>query len=279
MTATHQPLTFPITITWPILPDDFILPDDPRENTEHPLLANALRQALTLELSKDALITTNFVLCAGINNRIIVKAPDWMYVRPVDPWPHPYPRRSYTPHTEGPIPLIVMEFLSENYGEEYSMEFQSRVGKWYFYEQVVKVPIYVIFQPETARLEVYALKSQGYEIQTPSSAGRYWIPGLELLLGIWWGTGNNRTGNWLRWWNSAGEMLPWPEEVAATDRERAETERLRAEQLAQQAETERQRAQTERQRADAERQRAEAERLRAAQLEQRLRELGVDPDR
>ena len=246
MTATHQPPTSPIKITWPVLPDDFILPDDPVENTEHPLLADALRQALTPELSKDALITTNFALCAGINNRIIVKAPDWMYLRPVDPWPHPYPRRSYTPHTEGPIPLIVMEFLSETYGDEseYSMEFQSRIGQWYFYEQVVKVPIYVIFQPQTARLELYALESQRYQIQTPSAEGRYWIPGLKLFLGIWSGTRDNRTGDWLRWWNIAGEMLPWPEERAETERQRAETERLRAEKLA-----------------------------------QRLRELGVDPDR
>lgn len=257
MTAIHQPPASPIKITWPVLPDDFILPDDPVDDTEHHLLAIALQQALPPQLIASSLITTNFALCAGINNRIIVKAPDWMYVRPVDPWPHSYPRRSYTPHTEGPIPLIVMEFLSENYGEEYSIEFQHRIGKWYFYEQVVKVPIYVIFQPQTARLELYALESQRYQIQTPSADGRYWIPGLELFLGIWSGSRDNRTGHWLRWWNIAGEMLPWPEEVAETERQRAETQRQRAEQLAQQAETERQRAE---------------------QLAQRLRELGVDPD-
>ena len=113
MSVIPQTPVSEITITWPQLPDDFVLPDDPVENTEHPLLANALRQALPPALVEEALIVANFALCAAINNRILCKAPDWMYVRPVEPWPHPYPRRSYTPHTEGPVPLVVMEFLSD----------------------------------------------------------------------------------------------------------------------------------------------------------------------
>lgn len=217
---------YELNITWPILPNEIELPNEPVENTDHPLLAAALRQALTPNFVKDALITTNFGLCTAINDRIIVKAPDWMYVCPVESWPHPYPRRSYTPHTEGPVPLVVMEFLSDTYGEEYSVEFQQRIGKWYFYERVVKVPIYAIFQPQTATLEVYQLESDRYQIQTTNPDGRYWITGLELFLGVWQGTYDNRTGYWLRWWNAEGELLLWPEE-------RAEQERQRAERLAQ----------------------------------------------
>ncbi|MEB3829147.1 Uma2 family endonuclease [Phormidium sp. CCY1219] len=257
MSVIPQSPVSELKITWPKLPDDFVLPDDPVENSEHPLLANALRQSLPSGLIESALITSNFALCAAINDRFICKAPDWMYVCPLEPWPHSAPRRSYTPHTEGPVPLIVMEFLSDTYGEEYSMEFQQRIGKWYFYEQVIKVPIYAIFQPQTAHLEVYALESQGYQVQTTNAAGRYWIPGLELELGVWEGTRDNRTGNWLRWWNAQGELLLWPEELAEDERQRADTER---------------------QRADTERQRADTERQRAEQLAQRLRELGVDPD-
>ena len=239
-----------IKITWPKLPDDFVLPDDPVENSEHPLLANALRQALPPELVREALITTNFALCAGIRDRIVCKAADWMYVRPLEPWTYPYPRRSYTPHAEGPIPWVVMEFLSETYGEEYSMEFQQRVGKWYFYEQVIKVPTYVIFRPQTGHLEVYSLEANRYQLQTSNDDDRYWIQELDLFLGIWQGTREDRTGNWLRWWNAQGEMLPWPEE----------------------------RAERERQRADTERQRADTERQRAERLAERLRQMGVDPE-
>lgn len=223
-----------LLVGWPVLPDDFVLPDDPVENEDQPLLAAALRQPLTAfpKLLQDALIVTDFALCAAIQERIICKAPDWMYVRPVQPWQKSYPRRSYTPHTEGPVPQVVMEFLSETYGEEYSVEFTQRVGKWFFYEQVIQVPTYVIFQPDTGHLEVYTLESERYRIQPANSTGRCWIPGLELFLGVWQGTHEGRTGYWLRWWNAAGELLLWWEERAEQERQRAEQEHQRAEQLA-----------------------------------------------
>jgi hypothetical protein len=62
-------------------------------------------------------------------------------------------------------------------------------------------------------------------LQKPDENGRYWIPGLNLFLGIWEGTHEGRTGCWLRWWDAEGELLLWSEE-------RADRERLRAERLA-----------------------------------------------
>ncbi len=252
MPATTHTRASHLEITWPLLPDDFVLPDDPVEDTEHNPLATALSEALTSapELLQDALITTNFALCAGVNNRTTCKAPDWMYVRPVPAWPHSHPRRSYTPHTEGPVPLVVMEFLSAGDNDEYSMQSQQRIGKWFFYERIIQVPIYALFRAETAELEVHALESGLYRNQTPNPDGRYWIPELDLFLGVWQGTRFSRTGAWLRWWNAAGELLLWPEEREALQRQRAEQER----------------------------QRADAAEQRAAQLAERLRQLGVDPD-
>jgi Putative restriction endonuclease len=274
-----QPIS-KLKITWPLLPDDFLLPDDPVENTDQPLIAAALRELLLdqPELIEDALVVSNFALCAGIGDRIICKAPDWMYLKPVQPWPHRYPRRSYTPHKEGGVPQVVMEFISANYGEEYSVEYRESVGKWFFYEQVIQVPYYTIFRPETGHIEVYALEAGKYQEQTADTAGRFWIPGLNLFLGVWHGTHSARTGYWLRWWNAQGELLLWPEERAEAERQRAETEHQRAE-------TERQRAETEHQRAEAERQ--EKEQLQAAleQQQQRMQELlarcaalGIDPE-
>ena len=84
MTAVIQKPISQLKITWPLLPDDFILPDDPVENIEHPLIANGLRQSVVdSELIQDALIVSNFALCAAVDDRTICKAPDWMYVRPV----------------------------------------------------------------------------------------------------------------------------------------------------------------------------------------------------
>lgn len=255
--ATKNPET-KVKITWPLIPEDFQLPDDPVEDESQPLLAAALRQPLTAlpQLMQDALIVSNFALCAGVSlpaspndePRIICKAPDWMYVKPVNPQNVSRTRRSYTPNAEGTIPQIVMEFLSETYGEEYSVEFTSRVGKWFFYEQAIKVPRYIIFRAITGHLEVYALESDRYNLQKADANGRYWIPGLDLFLGIWEGSHEGRTGYWLRWWNAEGELLLWSEE-------RLELERQRAEQ---------------------ERQRADRERLRAENLAERLRQAGIE---
>ncbi|MEA5619796.1 Uma2 family endonuclease [Cronbergia sp. UHCC 0137] len=246
MTALLANPTANLIITWPLLPADFELPDDPVEDENQPLLAAALRQAISSipQLMEDALVVSNFALCAGINfplstnkeQRTICKAPDWMYVKPVEPKNVSQVRRSYTPHTQGTIPQVVMEFLSETYGEEYSVEFTERVGKWFFYEQIIKVPVYVIFRATTAHLEVYTLKSERYNLQDADANGRYWIPGLNLFLGVWEGSHEGRTGYWLRWWDTEGSLLLWSEERAEQERQRAEQERQRAEQERQRAE-------------------------------------------
>ncbi|WP_313890691.1 MULTISPECIES: hypothetical protein [Planktothricoides] len=86
MATIAQPIS-KLKITWPLLPDDFLLPDDPVENTDQPLIAAALRELLLdqPELIEDALVVSNFALCAGMGDRIISKAPDWMYLKPVEP--------------------------------------------------------------------------------------------------------------------------------------------------------------------------------------------------
>ena len=263
--AIHKPIS-QLKITWPLLPDDFILPDDPVDDIEHPLIASGLRQSVAADsqLMQDALAVTNFALCAAIDDRTICKAPDWMYVKPVQPWPHSYPRRSYTPHTEGTIPFVVMEFLSATYGAEYSVEHTEEIGKWFFYEQVIQVPRYVIFRQTTGIIEVYMLQSGRYDNQNPDENGRYLIPGLELFLGVWQGTREDRTGYWLRWWNAAGELLLWPEERAENERQRAENERQRADR----AQQDRELAQT----------LLEQERQRNQELLARLAALGIDPE-
>ncbi len=287
MTAVIQKPISQLKITWPLLPDDFILPDDPVENIEHPLIANGLRQSLvdSPELTQDALIVSNFALCAAVDDRTICKAPDWMYVRPVQPWPHNEPRRSYTPHTEGTVPFVVMEFLSATYGDEYSVEHTEKIGKWFFYEKVIRVPRYVIFRPHTGRIEVYALESECYDNQNPDENGRYLIPGLDLFLGVWVGTREGRTGNWLRWWNMAGELLLWPEERAEAQSQRAVAESQRAEAQSQRAEAQSQRAEAQSQRADREQQDKESaqtlleqERQRNQELLAQLSALGIDQE-
>lgn len=250
MTVTPVQLTqYQPTIRWEPLPADFPLPDDPVDNIGQPLLASALRESLELAnwTRPEMLIATNFGLCATIDDQIVAKAPDWLYIASAQPCTAGGERRSYTPHAEGEIPTLVMEFLSETEGGEYSIKPTFPPGKWYFYEQILKVPYYVIFDPSGGLLEFYQLQEGRYLLQMPDENGWHWILEMQLFLGTWRGTKDDRTGYWLRWWNDRGEILPWAlerigevEAIAEQERERAEQERERAEQERERADRERQ---------------------------------------
>ncbi len=221
-------------ITWEKLPDDFQLEEEPVENTGQPLIAGALRESLELVglIQPEMLIASNFGLCATVNDQLVIKAPDWVYVKRVNVIKPNIDRKSYTPNLQGDIPNIVMEFLSDTEGGEYSVKRSYPPGKWYFYEQILQVPNYVIFEPKTGFLEVYRLQNQRYELDSNPSDGRYWIEDLKLFLGVWQGQKEERMGYWLRWWDEVGNLLPWAVEQIENERQRAETERQRAEKLA-----------------------------------------------
>lgn len=201
-------------IRWEKLPEDFQLPDDPVENLYHPLLAAILREILELAgfITNSMLIASNFGLCANVDGKTVVKAPDWFYVPSVFPVLPGVIRRSYTPHTEGEVPAVVMEFLSEKEQGEYSMNPRYPYGKWYFYEQILQVPIYVIFDPASGSVEMRSLNSGSYTLQQPDANGRYWIESMGLFLGVWHGKKSQITNYWLRWWDNSGHLLPWGEE-------------------------------------------------------------------
>ena len=240
-----------LDIRWELLPEDFVLPDDPVDNIAQPALAAALTDALVSagRLPETALTPTNYGVCATVNGRVVVKAPDWAYI-PRITVPRTAVHRSYTPQLQGALPLIVLEFLSDQEGSEYSVKPTYPPGKWFFYEQVLQVPYYGLFDLESEELEFYRLgNDKRYTLMAPNGEGRYWLPEMELALGCWPGQRENRAGVWLRWWDQADTLLPWGQE-------RAEAEYQRAEQ---------------------ERQRAEQERQRAEKLAERLRSLGIDP--
>ena len=203
-------------ITWEKLPDDFVLKDEPVDNINQPSLAAALTESLEIgkKLPVNALVTTNYGICATVNKKMVVKAPDWAYI-PDLRVPREEAKRSYTPRLQGEIPVIVMEFLSDTEGSEYSNRPTYPPGKWFFYEQVLKVPNYVIFEPDLGELEVYQLDNSGrYQLRDSNENHRYWIAQIGLFLGLWQGTRENRTGYWLRWWDEKGEILLWGVERA-----------------------------------------------------------------
>ncbi|MCZ8159596.1 MAG: Uma2 family endonuclease [Microcystis sp. LE19-196.1B] len=222
------------TITWEKLPDDFILPDEPVDNNLQPLLAAALRESLELAglILESMLIASNFGLCATVKTQTVVKAPDWVYIPSVKPIASGEIRRSYTPHLEGEIPTIVLEFISETEGGEYSINPHYPYGKWYFYEQILQVPVYGIFQPKTGELEIYRLNQGRYEQQKPNENNRYWIAEINLFLGVWQGKKAEVTAYWLRWWDKSGNLLLWGSERVAQTEYQLEQERMLRQKLA-----------------------------------------------
>jgi Uma2 family endonuclease len=220
-----------LTVTWEKLPDDYVLPDDPVDNINQPALAAALTESLQLanRLGETSITFTNYGICATVNGKIVVKAPDWGYVSSIRV-PREEVARSYTPELQGEIPTIVMEFLSETEGTEYSNKPTYPPGKWFYYEQVLRVPNYAIFELKTGALEFYRLDESGrYHLETPDEHQRYWIPEMNLALGVWEGTRENRIGVWLRWWDEAGNLLLWGNELIEQERQRSQrlAEKLR----------------------------------------------------
>lgn len=222
-------------ITWEKLPDDYILPDDPVDNIYQPAQAAALTESLQLAGKRppNCLTTTNYGICATLNGKIVVKAPDWAYIPEINTTKQEV-YRSYTPQLQGDIPVIVMEFISDTDGTEYSNKPTYPPGKWFFYERILKVPNYIIFEPDKGELEVYRLdnNSEQYKIETPDQNQRYWIEEIKLYLGIWEGTREGLTTKWLRWWDEQGNLLLWSSELVEQEKQRAEQEKQRAEKLA-----------------------------------------------
>jgi Uma2 family endonuclease len=230
MVLQITPHTQPLSITWEKLPDDYILPDDPVENIQQPLLAAGLTDAIGEAglIQSGMLLASNFGLVATVNQKTVVKAPDWVLIPQAFPVPTGIIRRSYTPNLEGDPVAIVMEFLSETETGEYSVRPTYPYGKLYFYEHILKVPTYVIFDPHDLLLEVRQLQAGQYVLRSADAQGRYWIPELGLFLGSWHGSRLGTTTHWLRWWDEAGNLLLWSAEKAEQERQRAEQERQRA---------------------------------------------------
>jgi Uma2 family endonuclease len=182
------------------------------------------------------------------------EAPDWFYVPNVPPLLDGQYRRSYVMWKEILAPAIAIEFVSGDGSQERDatspfLTPEAKAGKFWVYEQAIRIPFYAIYEVQKAAVEVYELVAQHYEPLTPNERGHYPIPPLGVELGIWQGQVDRQTLPWLRWWDSNGRLL-------LTGEERAEVEK---------------------QRAEVEKQRAEVEKQRADRLAAKLRAMGVDP--
>lgn len=187
------------------------------------------------------------------------KRPDWFAVLgPLRRYDQQNLRLSYVVWQEGVHPLIAIELLSpgtekEDLGQTLR-EINQPPNKWTVYEQILRIPYYFVFDRYTDTFQAFGLMMNRYQPLTLEGFG-VWLEDIQLGLGLWQGSYQNRERLWLRWYDREGNWLLTPTEL----------EQERAEQEGQRAEQERQRAEQEKQRADL----AEAEIVRLKELLQR----------
>jgi len=213
-------------------------------------------------------IGTDLNLYYDVRHTQWYKRPDWFLVLGVpSAQTQQELRLSYVIWMEGVSPFLVVELLSpgteaEDLGQTLR-EVNQPPTKWQAYEQILRVPYYLIFDRYQNQLRVFQLVGTHYQ-EMPVPDQRVWFEEMALGVGVWHGTYQNAEGLWLRWYDANRQWIPTAAERAEQADQRVEQERLRAEQ--------------EQQRAEQERLRAEQERQRADRLAAKLRELGIDPD-
>jgi Uma2 family endonuclease len=171
------------------------------------------------------------------------EAPDWFYVPNVPPTLDGQLRRSYVMWQEFVAPLIVLEFVSGNGAEERdrtpllrSGQQETKPGKFWIYENVIRPAFYGIYEVAKASVEVYHLIEDRYQLVAANERGHYPIEPLGVELGIWQGRYQNVELPWLRWWDSAGNLLLSGAERAQQEQQRADREQERAQQAEDQLE-------------------------------------------
>src|SRR5437867_1664870 len=97
------------------------------------------------------------------------KAPDWFLVPGVPRLLDGRYRNSYVLWQEQVPPLVVMEFISENPGGEWDRT--PRTGKFWVYEQGIRAPHYVIWDPYRDRLDAFRLAEGHYQAATANERG------------------------------------------------------------------------------------------------------------
>jgi Uma2 family endonuclease len=152
------------------------------------------------------------------------KSPDWYYVPGVPHLLNGLMRRSYVLWQELAAPYLLLEYASDDGSEERDQT--PNTGKFWIYERRIRPAFFGIYEPDAARLQMHHLVEDRFELVVPNAHGRIFLPGLGVELGIWHGRFEDYDMPWLRWWDTKGNLLPAPHELA--EQEHARAERLAA---------------------------------------------------
>jgi Uma2 family endonuclease len=154
------------------------------------------------------------------------KRPDWFAVVGV---PRLYEGRdmrlSYVVWQERANPFVAVELLSpgtekedlgqtiRDEGDSTHSESDSPPTKWEVYEQILRIPYYILFDRYTNHLRAFRLEGGHYQPLDVTDQ-RIAIPEWEMSLGVWQGSHQGIERLWLRWFDAEGKLIPTAEERA-----------------------------------------------------------------
>jgi Uma2 family endonuclease len=219
----------------PPLPTMYDLPsEDPEEpglpDEFHDLQPQLLSRTLRLSRysSQEIYTASDLNLYYDLAHPLWHKRPDWFLVVGV---PRLYngesDRASYVIWQEKVSPAVIVEFLSPGtdiddlgrFSPKPSVPVQTSSNvppsKFQVYEQILKVPHYIVFNKRDSSLRYFRLSSGRYQEQVVAATNpRLWIPELEVGLAVWQGTFEGLPQAWLRWCDAHGILLPTDTEAA-----------------------------------------------------------------
>ncbi|MBD2309643.1 Uma2 family endonuclease [Chroococcidiopsis sp. FACHB-1243] len=176
-------------------------------------------------------VASDLNLYYDVRHPLWYKRPDWFAVLGVERlYEGRDLRMSYVMWQEGVAPAVVVELLSPGTEKEDLGRTQRATNqpptKWEVYEQILRVPYYVVFDRYSDRLRAFTLTAGQYQEEILERS-RFFLPGLNLGLGLWQGTYQGIERQWLRWYDDRGNWIPTATEQAQARAERL-AERLRA---------------------------------------------------
>ena len=166
--------------------------------------------------SDQILVAGDLNLYYDVNHTNWYKRPDWFGVVGIDRFYKKVDSRlSYVIWDEKVTPLIIAEFLSPGTDKDDLGLKKAKPGKpptkWQVYEQILKIPYYVVFNRYENKIYFFELVNGKYrEIALTNS--KFWLPEIELGLGLWLGSYQGLNRLWLRWYDKQENWIPTPVE-------------------------------------------------------------------
>lgn len=150
------------------------------------------------------------------------KRPDWFAVAGVSRlYEGRDLRLSYVVWQERVNPFVVVELLSPSTAAEDLGQTQRGRDetptvpptKWEVYEQILRVPYYIVFDRYTNQLRAFQLVGGHYQALDVSDQ-QVAIAEWEVSLGVWQGSYQGVERLWLRWFDAEDKLIPTAEERA-----------------------------------------------------------------